>query len=423
MELIQKTFSFDAVSVKLAKRSVRMVGTPNSPWFCGKDVAVILGYKNISDTIRRHVDIDDKTTFEAIFEGSDFTTPQNNRLSKTTYINESGLYSLILRSKLKTAKKFKKWVTSEVLPSIRKSGQYKINQEMEQMRLQIEEQSRRLNHANIVNRELLDFKLMVSKSETVYVMSSKSYAKQGLWKIGRTKQKVTKRLSSANTSCPAGENIFVLKTIKTHSAVELEKRCHWILKNLRPTYTKEWFLATWTRMSKLLDIISENMDKEIDIVNELVKEVHSFENASKEENSLNKYIEGLDMSLFTKKPKSKKKETLTITHVEEGEEKKTTQVSQTINISSLTNEQKKEKLKIAINKFVRNNVNGMEEFDYETQKDSPSLLITLKWKNILQNLMEICDIQNKSKIKANSWKPSLKEIERNAKCISNIKWR
>ena len=391
-----------------------MVGTQDTPWFCGKDVAIILGYNIPNDALKKHIDIEDRSPLQSILGMCDLTPTLNKNDLKTTYINESGLYSLILRSKLDSAKKFKKWVTAEVLPSIRKAGQYKINQEMEQMKLQIQEKDKRINHANIVNRELLDFKLMVDKSETVYVMSSESYAKQGLWKIGRTRQKVTKRLSSANTSCPAGESIFVLKTLKTHSAVELEKRCHWILKNLRPTYAKEWFLATWDQMSKLLDIISKNMDKEIDTVNELVKEVHEFDEGQNLQNEENKYTDGLDMSLFSKSTK----ELLTITHENSGMNK----TSETIDISNLTNIQKKEKLVMAINKFVRTNVQGMEEFDYEIQKDTPSLLITLKWKHILQNLMEICEI-TKSKIKANAWRPSLKEIERDSRCINKVEWR
>lgn len=100
--------------------SIRTVTINNEPWFVGKDVAEILGYTNPQKAIRDHVDEDDKLTERIVLSG------QNREV---ILINESGLYSLILSSKLPTAKKFKHWVTSEVLPSIRKNGGYIENQE------------------------------------------------------------------------------------------------------------------------------------------------------------------------------------------------------------------------------------------------------------------------------------------------------
>lgn len=100
----------------------------NEPWFVAKEVAEILGYINTSDAILKHVDEDDKR----IFQKSQFATFENMSVDLDipnrglVIINESGLYSLILSSKLPTAKRFKKWVTSEVLPSIRKTGSYSI---------------------------------------------------------------------------------------------------------------------------------------------------------------------------------------------------------------------------------------------------------------------------------------------------------
>lgn len=94
---------------------VRTVILDDEPWFIGKDVTDILGYQNGSRDINRHVDEDDRQNYQN-------GTFESNR--GMAIINESGLYSLILSSKLPTAKKFKRWVTSEVLPSIRKHGAY-----------------------------------------------------------------------------------------------------------------------------------------------------------------------------------------------------------------------------------------------------------------------------------------------------------
>ena len=92
---------------------IRSLTINDAPWWVGKDVAAALGYKNTKDALSRHVDDEDR-------RGSRFTTPSGEQ--ELTVINESGLYSLILSSKLPTAKAFKRWVTSEVLPAIRKFG-------------------------------------------------------------------------------------------------------------------------------------------------------------------------------------------------------------------------------------------------------------------------------------------------------------
>lgn len=94
---------------------VRAVTINNEPYFVGKDVAEILGYSRADNAIRAHVDSDDKLTHQISASG------QNRDM---IMINESGLYSLILSSKLPKAKEFKHWVTSEVLPAIRKHGAY-----------------------------------------------------------------------------------------------------------------------------------------------------------------------------------------------------------------------------------------------------------------------------------------------------------
>lgn len=98
---------------------VRTVNIDGEPWLVGKDVSVALGYANPQRAIRDHVDDEDKGVTEMVTPGG---------TQKVPIINESGLYSLVLSSKLPTAKKFKRWVTSEVLPAIRKTGGYQVNE-------------------------------------------------------------------------------------------------------------------------------------------------------------------------------------------------------------------------------------------------------------------------------------------------------
>lgn len=105
--------------------NLRTLTIDGEPWFVGKDVAEALGYKKPENAIANHVSDDDKTS--TLIQGSG-----SNYKSKTIIINESGLYSLILSSKLESAKTFKHWVTAEVLPTIRKTGGY-INQGQEDL--------------------------------------------------------------------------------------------------------------------------------------------------------------------------------------------------------------------------------------------------------------------------------------------------
>ena len=112
-------FNFEA-------NEVRTVVIDNEPWFVGKDVALALGYQDTPKAIKQHVDSDDRLTL----------TGQNAHLENlpnrgVVGVNESGVYSLIFGSKLGSAKRFKKWVTSEVLPAIRKHGTYMTDQTIE----------------------------------------------------------------------------------------------------------------------------------------------------------------------------------------------------------------------------------------------------------------------------------------------------
>lgn len=97
---------------------MRSILIDNEPWFVGKDIALSLGYTNPQKAVRDHVDLEDRGVNE-------MDTPSGRQ--ELTFINESGLYALIFGSKLPNAKKFKHWVTSEVLPSIRKTGSYKAD--------------------------------------------------------------------------------------------------------------------------------------------------------------------------------------------------------------------------------------------------------------------------------------------------------
>ena len=133
-------------------------------YFVGKDVASALGYKNTKDALMRHVDVEDK-------EGSGITTPSG--IQPMVVINESGLYALILSSKLDSAKRFKRWVTSEVLPAIRKNGRYELeqhNEELAQQNRALESRNSYLEDISAYQKPLTDYaRTILSSQQTVTV--------------------------------------------------------------------------------------------------------------------------------------------------------------------------------------------------------------------------------------------------------------
>ena len=117
---------------------IRTLIIDDEPWWVGRDISDKLGYKNGSRDINRHVDLEDKMTYQ---NGTPPITDNMGRPQKAILINESGLYSLILSSKLPSAKKFKRWITSEVLPALRKTGKYEIQkpEPVEQRQLTVDD--------------------------------------------------------------------------------------------------------------------------------------------------------------------------------------------------------------------------------------------------------------------------------------------
>ena len=117
MSIIEKVFKYE-------ENEITVIKCRDKIWFRGKDIAKALGYEKTRNAILKHVNDDDKSILEDLRRGPQIRAPFKNEQGGSIFINESGLYSLIFGSKLESAKVFKRWVTSEVLPSIRKTGRY-----------------------------------------------------------------------------------------------------------------------------------------------------------------------------------------------------------------------------------------------------------------------------------------------------------
>lgn len=128
--------------------SVRTVVIEDEVWFIGKDVAVALGYKDTVNAIKQHIDEDDKKSWRI--------TTSSRGTQTALIINESGLYSLVFGSKLESAKQFKRWITSEVLPAIRKTGSYSIDRKPDSYMIddKVERAKRWIEEQEEKNREI-----------------------------------------------------------------------------------------------------------------------------------------------------------------------------------------------------------------------------------------------------------------------------
>lgn len=223
---------------------VRTVTINNAPWFVGKDVAMALGYSNTKDALKTHVTEEDKR----ILQRSKIATIENHLPKEVfpvnfvsgdipnrglTIINESGLYALIFGSKLETARRFKHWVTSEVLPAIRKHGGYMEGQE------------------NMSDDELLAKALMVAQSKIEenkrQIEEMKPHAVLG------------KAITTANTSILVGDLAKILK----QNGIEIgaKRLFQWMRENgyLIKRKGTDWNLPTQRSMEQNLFEIKESV--------------------------------------------------------------------------------------------------------------------------------------------------------------------
>lgn len=165
---------------------IRMVTVNGEPWFVGKDVAESLGYSDSFGALKKHVSEEDKQNCQ----NDSFETPRG-----MTVINESGLYALIFGSKLESAKRFKHWVTSEVLPSIRKTGSYNLPSTYKEALIQLVAQVEENERLQIENNEMkpkaeffdavADSKDAIPMNEVAKVLNIPGYGRNNLFEFLR----------------------------------------------------------------------------------------------------------------------------------------------------------------------------------------------------------------------------------------------
>ncbi|MBR6045713.1 MAG: hypothetical protein IKP95_13070 [Ruminococcus sp.] len=185
-------------------------------YFVAVDIATILGYTNSRDAVRKHVDEEDKLTV-AICDGS---SPNPNK----TVINESGLYSLILQSKLPRARDFKRWVTSEVLPSLRKTGHYSLPNAND-----FEPEDSDIPQTAVTARDYLALAKIIASCKTERLPLVIKILEKGGWSIGSSQELVQSGLKDTSD---AGARIKNVMTKYDVSVERIAKEIGWCKQTL-----------------------------------------------------------------------------------------------------------------------------------------------------------------------------------------------
>jgi len=278
--------SFDVKEKKNQK--IKIVGTFENPFFCGKDVCEILEQKDTKDVLQR-IDDDYKKDLKTLSEDlkqlniSNFLGTNNLKdLSyhegKAIYISEPGLYSLIMRSEVPFAKTFQKIIFTEILPSIRKYGSYTIVQELQEQLSAKETSEKELQkqlgkaerRAIRIAKFMKNVPVKEKKMGWIYIATTELYAQERLFKIGST-TRLSSRIGSYNTGRPQEDIYYYCWVTKCYNAKDLDYHIQKLLCDFKHKSNAELYCGI--KFSDLKDIISfivNNYDASIDYINKYI---------------------------------------------------------------------------------------------------------------------------------------------------------
>jgi hypothetical protein len=275
-----------------------------------------------------------------------------------------------------------------LIDEIKKNNEL-LQSQLQTQLIELKEKEDQLNRLHIIQKELLTYKKMISKDETIYIVSTATYARQGIFKIGRTKTAMKFRSSGHNNTHIGGDKVKVLKEFKVNDCVLVERNIHTKLRGLLIDGEKEFVMCPYDLLESIVDLIVNNDDEENDAVNKIVDVVYKLKQSAF--NAVN-WTQGIPDDIFV--------ETLTII---QGDEK-----IADLDISAWSEVHKKQFVLTCLKEYIKiqNNIND-DQFQ-------------IMWKTFQVFLAEQLPVP-KSKFKVKEWKPIVKEQadEENL----TIKWR
>lgn len=290
-------------------QKVKVVGTYKHPYFCGKDLCEILGYVDVHDALYRHVKIKHKKDLKTLvselsansadnFFGSEHLKNITYHSGKAVYVNEPGLYSLIMKSKASFAEAFQDLVYEVILPSIRQHGQYKINKELseamknlqfekeravkaEQAKLKAEQareeataklrsETKRLKDQIQRTLEYNQATKQVEPLEYIYIVTTESNQRKSKFKLGgcQSFELVKSRLSQYNTGESDSEGHFFVYLKKTVSYRAVEQSILGMMAGFRENQKKELYYIHYDWLVKCVDAIMDGNAEFASFVND-----------------------------------------------------------------------------------------------------------------------------------------------------------
>lgn len=302
---------FMVVTINNKDHQIKLAGTIDDPYFCGKDVCVVLGYKDFKDALQRYVDNDDKKSLKKLNDEVGGAAPPTSMLGKyhkilsfndgrAVYVSEAGLYNLILSSQAPFAKEFRKLVCKVILPSIRKHGSYHIeqqlNESMEQLaikndelqkeKVKSEQEKLRADKAELkalrIKKFMNNIKIKELKLEWIYIATTDQYAKERLFKIGST-ERLMSRIAPYNTGRPKEDDYYYVWAMKCYNCKDLDQHIQKLLSTFKYDKLNDNKPSTslnkqelyhgikFTDLVIIVIFIIENYDKSIDFINTFIK--------------------------------------------------------------------------------------------------------------------------------------------------------
>ncbi len=291
------------------QRRVRVVGTCDKPWFNGLDVCAILDYKNEKKALQEHLTHKCKKSLSELSSrldpktGSNLLGPNNYtneyHAGKAVYINESGFYRLVLKSKAPFAEAFQELVCDYVLPTLRLHGTVSvesIQKQLEELRLEndaktkeLEQERLNAERARDAAKEAQDkaaraersakwnktmmknVRIREKRMEWIYIATTREYAKQRVFKIGSTKR-LSKRLSGYQTGRLKQDQYYYAWYLKVYYAEELDRTIQKILEEFKHEKSKEMYQSIkFKDLREIVEYICVNYDKSIEYLNNFVK--------------------------------------------------------------------------------------------------------------------------------------------------------
>ena len=230
----------------------------NDIYFHGNEVAKYLEYSNCGDAIYKIVNRDDKVTFHYIKSVLDICWDQMiNFHPETAFINQDGLFDLVIKSRMPLALQFRKWLYREVIPSILNTGSYvsmelvdQLKKENTELQIQINE-AKKNPYMNKVQSNRLDN--TEYRTEQLYIITSKEYARNYIFKIGKSADPF-KRLPSLNTGMiKDSDQLYICYVHNCLESIHVEKHIHTMLHSYRYKHNREFFVIKFHVLKNIID--------------------------------------------------------------------------------------------------------------------------------------------------------------------------